>query len=123
MKKRVRCMADGGIVETPEQMMARMNAKYGLGGAGTSPTPPKPADKQQPPAQPQRPSPVSLTRKRHGRTTASRDSTRTATVSEPSALGVRLTVTASCLCLGPRRWQACGRDSRRSYSRPAVGIP
>ncbi len=58
MKKRVRCMADGGIVETPEQMMARMNAKYGLGGAGTSPTPPKPADKQQPPAQPQRPTPA-----------------------------------------------------------------
>lgn len=52
-------MADGGIVETPEQMMARMNAKYGLGGAGTSPTPPKPADKQQqPPAQPQRPTPA-----------------------------------------------------------------
>lgn len=59
MKKRVRCMADGGIVETPEQMMARMNAKYGLGGAGTAPTPPKPVDKQQqPPAQPQRPTPA-----------------------------------------------------------------
>ena len=38
MKKRVRCMADGGIVETPEQMMARMNAKVRAGGAGTSPT-------------------------------------------------------------------------------------
>ena len=40
MKKR-KCMADGGILmagaeakETPEEMLARMNAKYGLGDAG-----------------------------------------------------------------------------------------
>lgn len=62
MKKRVRCMADGGIVETPEQMMARMNAKYGLGGAGKGavqqPTPQQSTEKQQPPAQPQRPTPA-----------------------------------------------------------------
>lgn len=59
MKKRARCMADGGIVETPEQMMARMNAKYGLGGAGTATTPKQPTEKQQqPPAQPQRPTPA-----------------------------------------------------------------
>lgn len=57
--RKAKYMADGGVLkETPEQMMARMNAKYGLGGAGTSPTQPKPADKQQPPAQPQRPTPA-----------------------------------------------------------------
>ena len=37
-KKQARCMADGGVIrETPEQMLARMNAKYGLGDAGNLP--------------------------------------------------------------------------------------
>ena len=48
-------MADGGVVETPEQVMARMAAKYGVGTAApepvTSPVPPAPAPAPQP-AQP-----------------------------------------------------------------------
>lgn len=59
MKKK-RCMAEGGIVETPEQTLVRMNAKYRLGGTGTSPAP-QPKEKprvEQQPAQPQRPAPI-----------------------------------------------------------------
>ena len=49
--KRGICMADGGITETPEQLMARMAAKYGVSASsppGQQPTPvatpiPKPA--------------------------------------------------------------------------------
>ena len=58
MKKRqARCMADGGVIrETPEQMLARMNAKYGLGDAGKSPAPQPSTDQtQRPAASPQPP--------------------------------------------------------------------
>lgn len=53
--KHARCMADGGVIrETPEQMLARMNAKYGLVDAGKSPAPqPQPTPTQQPAASPQ----------------------------------------------------------------------
>ena len=61
-KKQARCMADGGVIrETPEQMLARMNAKYGLGDAGKSPAPqPQPAPTQQPAASPQPSQPSGL---------------------------------------------------------------
>ncbi len=61
MKKR-KCMADGGILmagadakETPEEMLARMNAKYGLGDAGKpapQPSTAAPAPAPQPTTQP-----------------------------------------------------------------------
>lgn len=56
-KKQARCMADGGVIrETPEQMLARMNAKYGLGDAGKSPAPQPSTDQtQRPAASPQPP--------------------------------------------------------------------
>ena len=61
-KKQARCMADGGVIlETPEQMLARMNAKYGLGDAGKSPAPqPQPAPTKQPAASPQPSQPSGL---------------------------------------------------------------
>ena len=61
-KKQARCMADGGVIlETPEQMLARMNAKYGLGDAGKSPAPqPQPAPTNQPAASPQPSQPSGL---------------------------------------------------------------
>lgn len=61
-RKQARCMADGGVIrETPEQMLARMNAKYGLGDAGKSPAPqPQPAPTQQPAASPQPSQPSGL---------------------------------------------------------------
>jgi hypothetical protein len=56
MKKR-KCMADGGMVlaadekrETVEQMLAKINAKYGIGTAPPAPKPAAPAP--QPPTQP-----------------------------------------------------------------------
>ena len=56
-RKQARCMADGGVIrETPEQMLARMNAKYGLGDAGKSPAPQPSTDQtQRPSASPQPP--------------------------------------------------------------------
>ncbi|KFB68921.1 hypothetical protein [Candidatus Accumulibacter vicinus] len=56
-KQARRCMADGGVIrETPEQMLARMNAKYGLGDAGKSPAPQPSTDQtQRPAASPQPP--------------------------------------------------------------------
>ena len=61
-RKQARCMADGGVIrETPEQMLARMNAKYGLGDAGKSPAPqPQPAPTKQPAASPQPSQPSGL---------------------------------------------------------------
>lgn len=59
MKKR-KCMADGGMVlaadekrETVEQMLARMNAKYGTGIPSPAPQPQAPAPQPQAPAQQQ----------------------------------------------------------------------
>jgi hypothetical protein len=37
------CMADGGITETPEQLMARIQSKYGVSGNSTSQPAPQPA--------------------------------------------------------------------------------
>lgn len=53
--RKAKCMADGGVLkETPEQMLARMNAKYGLGGSGQQQAPqPAPAPTPAPAPAPQ----------------------------------------------------------------------
>ena len=54
-------MADGGVIrETPEQMLARMNAKYGLGDAWKSPRHSRNQPHQQPAASPQPSQPSGL---------------------------------------------------------------
>lgn len=58
--KRGACMADGGIVETPEQLRKRIAEKYGVGSGDQAPTPPvaAPATSQKPQPQqvPEKPS-------------------------------------------------------------------
>lgn len=55
--RKAKCMADGGVLkETPEQILARMNAKYGMGDTG-KPQAPQPAPAPTPaPAPAQQPS-------------------------------------------------------------------
>lgn len=64
--RKAKCMADGGVLladagtkETPEQMLARMNAKYGLGDAG-KPQAPQPAPAPAPAPAPHPSTPAGL---------------------------------------------------------------
>ena len=56
MKKSRACFADGGQISKADQLIAEMNAKYGIGGGTPAATAQQPAPQPKPqPAPPQQP--------------------------------------------------------------------